>query len=214
MADNGEVEDYRLRIDDWGFTNRRQPLDVNDDRGLTSSDALAVIDYLNLLVPDATGNIPLPVQPPNEPLDPLGGGEGLALFVDVNGDGLLTAADALIVIDQLNLQNEPDGSGGEGEAAAFSNWLPLANLAPHVNPAAPSAPVAVAPGNGREALHPQNRSSAELLGAAIATLASGVHLAEPTDLEDTRKLDMALEELFVEGDECTTGKTRQILPEE
>jgi hypothetical protein len=87
-----------------------QHSDVNKSGGVSPVDALIVINYINngypdLGIPPNSGQLPpdpvFPAQPP--------------YYWDVDGNGLVTAADVLAVISDLNSQQPPPL--GEGEAA-------------------------------------------------------------------------------------------------
>jgi hypothetical protein len=111
---DGEVEDYQVLMTGPEFQNSPNANDVNNDNFVSPIDALIVINFLNSWNPITGGNTQLPPQPPLPPLDPTGGGvAGQGRFIDVNGDGLLSPIDALLVINELNRQI----AGGEGEPA-------------------------------------------------------------------------------------------------
>ncbi len=89
--------------------NLNDPFDVNHSGSVTASDALAIINYLNIYGPG-----------------PVGSGSG-GLCYDVNADGFITALDALLVLNRLN--QIPSGTvGGEGEQ------LPLPKVGPKISP--------------------------------------------------------------------------------
>ncbi len=104
---------------DAPFQNQDIPYDVNNN-GITSpSDALILINYLN-----AFGGFALAKgQPPI--VDPNGGGQGKALFVDVFPDNFLAPSDVLAVIDFLNSEPSTGGEGDASDMAVLS--LPAAN---------------------------------------------------------------------------------------
>jgi VCBS repeat-containing protein len=101
-------------ISDPPYHNAANPPDVSGDDGVSPLDALLVINLVNNY---GTGAIP-----PATPLD---------LYVDVNADGLLTAGDALGVINYLNAAT----AAGEGEATlgqdAMRNVSPTLPAASH-----------------------------------------------------------------------------------
>jgi hypothetical protein len=84
-------------ISDPPYHNAANPPDVSGDDGVSPLDALLVINLVNNY---GTGAIP-----PGTPLN---------MYVDVNADGLLTAGDALGVVNYLNAA----AAGGEGEATS------------------------------------------------------------------------------------------------
>ena len=79
------------------------PFDVNGDGLVTTTDVLAVIDYLNAILHDAAL--------PNV-------AAGLAAYYDVNNDRLCTPQDVLAVINQLNAEPSPVAEGENGRFAA------------------------------------------------------------------------------------------------
>ena len=82
------------------FTNALEPLDVNNDGGVSPLDALIIINYLN------QHGIGTPIE-----TDP-------RQFWDTNGDGIVSALDVLRVINRLNDDSnfEEFPAAGEGEA--------------------------------------------------------------------------------------------------
>ncbi|MDZ4848571.1 MAG: Ig-like domain-containing protein [Pirellulaceae bacterium] len=95
-----------------GFTNARNPSDVNNDGFTSPIDALIVINSL------ARGGIRALSN---------GSGEGESasrMFIDVNGDGFISPIDALQVINAIN-RNSKSGSGeGESSVAASQSVEP------------------------------------------------------------------------------------------
>ncbi len=83
-----QLEPRRL-LASW--QNDRLRADVNDDRLVSPSDALAVINYLNSDLPRS-----LPIRPQGETQP----------YIDVNGDDRVSPVDALIVINAMNLRAE------------------------------------------------------------------------------------------------------------
>ena len=125
-AIDGEVEDYRVTIDPGNiWQNLANPLDTNADGTVSAVDVLRVIQEANSrrASDEFTSELFIPAIEPNTP-QALG-------FVDVNGDGFATAADALSVIRFLNVAaaagaaGEPEGAEGEPDtglvAAALSS---------------------------------------------------------------------------------------------
>ncbi|MFT5523674.1 MAG: hypothetical protein ACI9HK_001622, partial [Pirellulaceae bacterium] len=104
FAEDGEVEDYRVRIGSV-WQNPEINEDVTGDGHISPLDALVLINYINLHRPD-TNLPPAPQMPPP--------------FYDVNGDNQVTSIDVLMVVNLLN-----DEAAGLGEglfaAAAASN---------------------------------------------------------------------------------------------
>lgn len=88
------------------WQNPSNPLDVTNDGSVAPDDALVNINYLNEN-PNASDPLPNPPTPEFAP-PPFGS----QLFYDTNGDGYLSAIDALLVINFLNAL-----AGGEGESA-------------------------------------------------------------------------------------------------
>lgn len=142
---DGEVEDYRLTLTGAQFENtipndfnndgiNDGHLDVTADGAITPLDALVVINYLNLLFGTYGSSIPLPNPLLTSPLPPPPG--VINRYVDTNGDGRLTAFDALQVINYLNANlSNGSGAGGEGEpegepASAQTMAAPAAFAAP------------------------------------------------------------------------------------
>jgi hypothetical protein len=102
FADDGEVEDYRVRIGSvWQNPEIRE--DVTGDGHISPLDALILINYINLN-PLAPNVPPAPQSPPP--------------FYDVNGDNMVTANDVLIVVNVLNDQAAGLGEGLFAAAAA------------------------------------------------------------------------------------------------
>jgi hypothetical protein len=80
------------------YHNPDNPYDVNHTGEVTASDALAIINYLNVFGPG-----------------PVGQGD-TGFFYDVNADGMVTALDALLVLNEINrLLNGGGTVGGERE---------------------------------------------------------------------------------------------------
>ncbi len=77
----------KVELGDSPFNKKRDPLDVDANGGVSPNDALRVINFLNRFGSGAIGTIP----------------ESFSGFVDVNGDNLVTALDALEVINGLTL---------------------------------------------------------------------------------------------------------------
>jgi VCBS repeat-containing protein len=111
-------------ISDPPYHNAANPPDVSGDDGVSPLDALLVINMVNSY---GTGAIP-----PATPLD---------LYVDVNADGLLTAGDALGVVNYLNAAAAAGAGAGEGEAALEQNST--LNVSPTLPPA--NAPLLTIP---------------------------------------------------------------------
>jgi len=137
-ADDGEVEDHLISLTGPPFQNPNQapgepPIsnpndtsrrDVNADGFITAIDALIVINHLQRLnTYNANNNPDLPASLPIPGIvDDVGTAPNYR-YVDVNGDGFLTNADALIIINWLeeNPIGPSDGEGeGEGEASSQS----------------------------------------------------------------------------------------------
>jgi len=86
-----------------GWRNPFQPLDVNGDRLVSALDALVVINLLNRQGPTQLSGPRTTLGGSGRGLAPAG--EEPAPFYDVNGDGLVSALDALNVINKLNVAN-------------------------------------------------------------------------------------------------------------
>jgi Dockerin type I domain len=95
------------------WQNIRNPMDVNDQGGVTPLDVLLIINYIN-----AYGAGPLPTPPPSPGPPP---------YVDVDGDGQVTAQDVLAVINYINSQNAVGTVQPEGESASRPVSSPVAS---------------------------------------------------------------------------------------
>lgn len=99
-SDGGAVTSPPIIFDSW--RNPLNPLDVNGDSRVSAIDALVVINSLN-----DGGARQLPPTPGYG--IPIGGGAVIphsaerARYIDVNGDGRLSALDALSVINKINV---------------------------------------------------------------------------------------------------------------
>ncbi|MEM8667655.1 MAG: GEVED domain-containing protein [Planctomycetota bacterium] len=103
VADSGEVEDIPLIVQGNPFQNQDNRFDVNVSGSVTPLDALQLINAIDRN--GGTINLddpPIPTDIPEKP--------------DVNGDSLVSALDALNVINEL--RRIFDGNG-EGEATSF-----------------------------------------------------------------------------------------------
>ena len=119
LANDGEVEDYKLTVGGPPWQNTLNPLDVSGDGSVSPLDALLIINFLN--TNSGGQSIRLPNPPPfiingitYNPGDPRVPGQDL--LIDVNGDGFVAPDDVLQVINFLNGASA-EGSG-EGEGAA------------------------------------------------------------------------------------------------
>ncbi len=96
--------------------NAAMPLDVNADTRISSLDALLIINRLIL------ASTPIVASPSALPLTadfsaapaaaPAPSGAGGNYYVDVNGDGIVSPRDALMVINYLNSQGSHSSSAG------------------------------------------------------------------------------------------------------
>ncbi|TWU48462.1 Ig-like domain-containing protein [Rubripirellula reticaptiva] len=99
---NGELatveQDFVIQVlpNETPLHNLNDPYDVNHDGSVSASDALAIINYLNIYGPG-----------------PVGSG-GMEYCYDVNADGFITALDALLVLNRLS-QTSSGTVGGEGD---------------------------------------------------------------------------------------------------
>jgi hypothetical protein len=98
-ADAGEVEDYLVTILTNPWQNQSNRFDVNNSGAVSPVDALLLINYINANPGQPDLAVPKPITMP---------------FLDVSGDGLITAVDVLEEINELNRLNT--SPGGEGEA--------------------------------------------------------------------------------------------------
>jgi hypothetical protein len=153
---DGEVEDYRINISGPPYQNPDLGgisvagrdvgnFDVTDSGNIAPSDALTVINLLN-----AFGSVSLVFAPGPIVFDsvnstltgnPAFEGPGKSLYVDVNGDTFLTAADALDVINFLNsaLYDQLNQGAGEGEGQAEGEASSLAGSGTDRSPVAKAA---------------------------------------------------------------------------
>ncbi|MFN0018362.1 MAG: choice-of-anchor L domain-containing protein [Pirellulaceae bacterium] len=112
VAADGEVEDYKVTFTGPAFQNQTNNLDVTADGKVSPIDSLRIINFINryrtepfFVNPPNSGNMPLPnpfyLAPPD--------------FLDVNGDGFVSPADSVLVVNFLNTVNPPPTGEGEGE---------------------------------------------------------------------------------------------------
>lgn len=101
-----------VSVEVLGWQNPNDPLDVNDDTHVAPDDANILITELNAPTFIAADG-KLPLAPPNP-----------EFYYDCNGDGYLSPADPLLVINALNF-----AAGGEGEAAPSDSIDVFAPLA-------------------------------------------------------------------------------------
>ncbi|MBC7853506.1 MAG: hypothetical protein IAF94_08725, partial [Pirellulaceae bacterium] len=114
---DGEVEDYKVSLTGPAFQNPVNNLDVTGDGNVSPLDALRIINFINryrddpfFTGPPNNGSMPLP-----NPFTGLAGPD----FLDTNGDGFVSAVDALLVLNFLNSPPPPTGEGeGDGMAPA------------------------------------------------------------------------------------------------
>lgn len=92
------------------WQNQNDPTDVNNDQRTSALDALLCINELmHNRISGGDPNLPLPM-PPSKPTP----------YLDVNGDGLITANDALRVINRLIRQpSAPEGESLRAEGESF-----------------------------------------------------------------------------------------------
>jgi hypothetical protein len=121
---DGEVEDYLVNISASPWQNGARPTDVNGDGRETPFDVLQILTFLI-----RHGSVVLPVPPPfigtnGEQIFPTG------RMIDVNGDTIVNAAYAALVVGSLVRQRPPasgegerGGSGAEGEARSSDALL-------------------------------------------------------------------------------------------
>ncbi|MCY2990074.1 MAG: dockerin type I domain-containing protein, partial [Planctomycetota bacterium] len=97
--DNGVDGVVSVTAHPW--QNPKNPLDVNDQGGVTALDALLIISYVNA---HETGPLPPTSESPTS-------------YVDVNGDDAVTPLDVLAVVGYLNGQIGSPAGNSEGEAS-------------------------------------------------------------------------------------------------
>jgi hypothetical protein len=202
LFNNGTVvlpsyESETLIVEANAWQNAAHPLDVNASRTITGLDALIIINRLNLKGPAI---LPPPGQPIPPDTDP-----GLAAFpqpfYDVNGDGRLTALDALRIINHLNTAGPGpvlSAAGDDEESIVVAAATPATSLASGM-PLASSfdvTPVAISvAGTGSTAAAP-----------AIARLAEGRAAASAA------AIGTAMADLFTDEDEPASVRVHQAAP--
>jgi Dockerin type I domain len=112
-AQNQGPSGERVQVDSARpYQNFLQRGDANNSGNVSASDALAIIFELNVPVySDASGNL----------MDPTSLGLRSLIYLDVNGDGKVTSADALDVINILFQETLGGGGGGAGEELNQTN---------------------------------------------------------------------------------------------
>ncbi|MGI9445403.1 MAG: DUF4465 domain-containing protein [Rubripirellula sp.] len=108
-------DEGRLRvISERAWQNVMRPSDANHDGGVTTLDALVVLNHLRVYGNDL-------------PEDPTLGDFG-GVFVDVSGDGWATPLDSLLVLNQVESMNNLEGESSELPMARdFAKWLQVAD---------------------------------------------------------------------------------------
>ncbi len=110
-ADSGEVEDLSIIVQSNPYQNPLVPTDVNKTGTVTPLDALNIINLLAQFNRNGgVGSIPLN-PPPAFMTDILNG----RFLPDANGNGNVTAQDALNVLNEISRRRK-SGALGEGEA--------------------------------------------------------------------------------------------------
>jgi hypothetical protein len=105
LADDGEVEDYAVPVQSNPWRNSAVPMDVSGDNIISPIDVLLLINNINI---NGSRVLPLPSN-----------GDSPPPFLDVNGDGSLTAVgDVLPVINFLNSNASAEGEFGGTVIAA------------------------------------------------------------------------------------------------
>ena len=106
----------RLRvISERAWQNVMRPSDANHDGGVTTLDALVVLNHLRVYGNDL-------------PEDPTLGDFG-GVFVDVSGDGWATPLDSLLVLNQVESMNNLEGESSDLPMARdFAKWLQVADF--------------------------------------------------------------------------------------
>ena len=125
VANDGEVEDYQVQLLGPLFQNPINSLDVTADGFVSPIDALRIINFINRYKDNPFftgapnfGNMPLP-----NPFTGLAGPD----FLDTNGDGFVSPADSLLVLNFLNSPPPPTGEGeGEGDGMAPASFRSFA----------------------------------------------------------------------------------------
>jgi hypothetical protein len=110
-ADDGEVEDYMIRIRKNPNQNPTNRLDVNNDGFVSAIDVLAVVNAINS---SGGAGFLLPINFPTPP------------FLDVDGDSAVTSNDVLTIVNHLNSTSPGLEGGGEGESSDM--WLPAGSI--------------------------------------------------------------------------------------
>ncbi len=87
----------RINFNQTPWKNNALPLDVSANGIITPSDALQIIDRLNL-----NGSFAIAVDSTSRPS-----------FLDVNGDNRVSASDALAIINHLNSRSSSEGEAGD-----------------------------------------------------------------------------------------------------
>ncbi len=116
----GEIQDTEIIVQSNPFQNPLARFDVNKSGVVTPLDALNVINLLAIYnrnrLPTDSASIPL--NPPPAYMNDIINGRFLP---DVNGDGKVSAQDALVVINEL-ARTRRNAAAGEGE-----QFIPLSN---------------------------------------------------------------------------------------
>lgn len=151
------------------FHNSNRPLDVNNDGNVSAIDALLVINTLNGIQINGSGE-----------------GESVAKFYpDTSGDGRVSALDALLVINQLNSRSQ--GGSGEGESNSQLS-APLASA----SASSSKSVAAVEQSVGNPLLGDDNDNTTASPNSLAQSYATQVDLS----MQDEEKDDQSIEELL------------------
>lgn len=150
LAQDGEVEDYRLEIIANPWQNPNNNLDVSGDGVVSPLDALLIVNRLT--IDPVNGSQLGPTRPGNAP------------FFDVDGDGIVTNLDTITIINYLNSR----GTQGEpaGESSAMASSSAVAASEPDAEGEAPAALLAVDSSTG-SSLATEQTADEEALPAVL-----------------------------------------------
>jgi len=157
------------------FHNANRPLDVNNDGNVSAIDALLVINTLNGIQLNGSGE-----------------GESTSrFFPDTSGDGRVSALDALLVINQLNSRSQ--GGSGEGEASGSLSAPLVSGSASGLNP-----PHSVVQITGQSQQVASTSSSIGMPGTTSQSYAAQVDLGIQEDEDEMNSIDDLLDTLAVD----------------
>lgn len=172
-----------------------EPLNVNNDAGISPLDALLVINDLGAYPPDGV----LPTPP---------GGTTLTKFVDVDGNNRISPLDALLVINQLdNITSFPSNrpASASSSAAAADLPTPTGDVVEPIMPAPLSTSGREEPPVFASSIEPTEMPPTPLSTAPITALRS-----EPVD--PAALFAARVEAVFADTADQWSGRPSQILP--